>query len=78
MPTRRTQNKTSFKKTGDVTKYEIAYSKRAVSTLKQLISRIEDGTLLVVDFGYWEATQGRWNFRVIAKESEDFTSFEQS
>ena len=52
--------------------------KKALGMLKALQEKIRNDELVVESYGYWEATRGKWNFRVIAKESEDSQDFEQS
>jgi hypothetical protein len=51
--------------------------KKALSMLKSIEQKIKNNELIVEEYGFWEATRGKWNFRVVAKESEDFEGYEQ-
>ena len=59
-------------------KWSESQKKKALGMLKALTEKIKNGELVVDDYGFWEATRGRWNFRVIAVESDKSEDSEQS
>lgn len=71
MPTRKSQNNTSFKKSTGDTDYKAQYQKNSVSTLKALVRKLERNEFEVVSFGWWpEATPNKFTFQIHVKESE--------
>lgn len=59
-------------------RYADQQKKKTLGMLRALAEKIEKGELVVETHGFWQAVQGRWNFRVVALESEDFTTFKKN
>jgi hypothetical protein len=64
------------------TKYQRQRKKRAIGMLEKLAERIENGQLVVEDFGFWPSRfDNRITFRVIVisrddeEESKEFVQF---
>lgn len=71
MPTRKTQNNTSFKRGITPQRYDRQYSDKTVSTLKEVIRKIENGVFQVESFGWWqEGTVDKFTFQIHVKESQ--------
>ena len=47
----------------------------ALKVIKELEKRIKKGQLMVMTSGYWEGTNGKWNFNIVARESDNFRPF---
>ena len=64
--------KTSWRKTTGDKGYKAQYQKRAISTLKALLKKLEKGTFSVESFGWWqEGTVDKYTFQVHVKNLED-------
>lgn len=71
MPSRPTQNQTSFKKSTGGLDYKEQYNAKAISTLKALVRSLEKGQMSVESFGWWqEGTVDKFTFQVHVKDSE--------
>lgn len=55
--------------------YEETQRKNTIKMLKALMKRIERGQLKVTEHGFWEGSDGKWNFMVSTRESENFRPF---
>lgn len=58
-----------------LSRYEEKQKQEALKMLKALERRIKRNELLVVTSGFWEGTQGKWNFNVVTRESDNFRPF---
>jgi P2-related tail formation protein len=64
--------KTSFRKTTGDAYYKSQYKKATLSTLKELIKKIERNDFEVTSFGWWpEATPNKFTFQVHVKNPEE-------
>jgi hypothetical protein len=59
----------SFKK-----RYDAKQNKKTISLLKQFSDKIKNGEVEVETCDWWEALPGKYNLKVVVKESENSTS----
>ena len=48
---------------------------KALKMIKALEQKIKKGQLKVMESGLWEGSNGKWNFHVVTRESDDFRAF---
>lgn len=55
--------------------YEESQKRSTIKMLKALMKRIERDQLKVTEHGFWEGSNGKWNFMVSTRESDNFRPF---
>lgn len=70
MPTRNTRNHTSFHRTTGGLQYKEGYRKKTLSSLREVIKKIENREFEVESFGWWqEGTSNKFTFQLHVKDS---------
>lgn len=58
-----------------LSRVESKQREKALKLLKAMEQRILKGQLQVMESGFWEGSNGKWNFHFVTRESDNFKPF---